>query len=189
MIFTLLISCVPILTSPDDSGASSCWMDVENQWESTTPRNLVEEGFGLGQTPPDMCMLDQNGDQVSMWQFFGKVIVLDISAEWCAPCQELAAGVDHTWHEFEDQGFMYLTLLTQDERANKPSQEVLQKWATDYSITAPVLSDIENYEPQLIPAGTAYPRVMLLDRTMTIQIDAINPATDDVIREAIIDAL
>ena len=189
MIFTLLISCVPVLTSQEDSGVSSCWMQAENEWESTTPRNLVAEGFGIGQTPPDMCMLDQNGDSVSLWQFFGQVVGLDISAEWCAPCQELAGGVDHTWQEFKDHGVMYLTLLTQDENANKPTQEVLQSWSADYGITAPVLSDIENYEPQLIPAGTAYPKVMLFDRTMTIQIDAINPATDEVIREAIIDAL
>ena len=163
-------------------------MEVKNSWASETPRDLVGQGFSAGQTPPDMCMLDQNGDMVSMWQFYGQVIVLDISAEWCAPCQELAEGVDHTYQEFKDQGFMYLTLLTEDYNSGAPGQEVLQTWAEEYEITAPVLSDTEGYKMQLVPNG-AYPRVMLIDRTMTIQIDTINPATDEVIREEIINAL
>ena len=189
MIFTLLIACVPVLTSPADSGGpSSCWMEVENSWTSATPRDLVAQGFGIGQTPPDMCMLDQNGDMVSMWQFYGQVVVLDISAEWCAPCQELAEGVDHTWKEFKEQDVMYLTLLTEDLNSQAPNQEVLSEWAEKYEITAPVLSDSEGYKMQLVPNG-AYPRVMLIDRKMTIQIDSINPATDEVIREAIINAL
>ena len=189
MIFTLMLACVPVLTSPKETGApSSCWMEVDNSWEANTPRDLEAQGFNTGQTPPDMCMLDQHGKMVSLWQFYGQVIVLDISAEWCAPCQELAEGVDHTWFEFKEQGFMYLTLLTEDQNSNIPQQEVLQQWATEFDITAPVLSDSESYKIQLVPTG-AYPRVMLIDRTMTIQIDTINPATDEVIREAIIDAL
>jgi thiol-disulfide isomerase/thioredoxin len=135
-----------------------------------------------------MCMLDQNGDMVPMWQFYGQVILLDISAEWCAPCQELAEGVDHTWLEFKDQGFMYLTLLTEDNNSASPGQDVLQEWANEYEITAPVLSDTEGYKMQLVPNG-AYPRVMLIDRNMTIQVDTINPATEEVIREEIINAL
>ena len=83
---------------------------------------------------------------------------------------------------------MYLTLLTEDYNSGAPGQEVLQTWAEEYEITAPVLSDTEGYKMQLVPNG-AYPRVMLIDRTMTIQIDTINPATDEVIREEIINAL
>lgn len=188
MFFVLLTACIPVLTSPDDSGASSCWMEADNQWVSHNPGDLRAEGFGLGQVPPDMCMLDQNGDQVSLWQFYGEVILLDVSAEWCAPCQELAEGVDETWKEFESQGFMYLTLLTEDQFSEPPNQEVLEKWATDYSITAPVLSDTENYKQQLVPDG-AYPRLILLNRNMEIVIDKVNPATEEVIQQVVHDEL
>lgn len=189
MLLALLTGCVPVLVSPEDSGAASCWMEAENQWISHTPNaDLKGQGFGLGQVPPDMCMLDQNGQQVSLWQFYGEVILLDISAEWCAPCQELAEGVDETWKEFEADGFVYLTLLTEDQFSEPPNQEVLQKWASDFGITAPVLSDTENYKQQLVPDG-AYPRLILINRNMEIIIDKVNPATDEVIHQAVQDAL
>jgi thiol-disulfide isomerase/thioredoxin len=188
MLFSLLFACVPELTSPDDSGASSCWMEADNQWSSHIPNDIKGEGFGLGQVPHDMCMLDQHGDMVSLWQFYGEVILLDISAEWCAPCQELADGVEETWKDFEDQGFIYITLLTEDNFSEIPEQEVLLDWATSHNITAPVLSDSENYKQQLVPDG-AYPRLMLIDRTMTVQIDKINPATEEVIHQTVQDAM
>lgn len=188
MLFSLLFACVPVLTSPDDSAASSCWMEADNQWRAHTPDALKAEGFGLGQVPPDMCMQDQNGDMVSLWQFYGEVILIDISAEWCAPCQELADGVDKTWKEFDDQGFIYISLLTEDNFSEIPDQDVLIDWATAHNITAPVLSDSENYKQQLVPDG-AYPRLMLIDRTMTIQIDKVNPATEEVIHQTVQDAM
>jgi len=188
MLFSLFFACVPELVSPEDSSASSCWMEVDNQWSSATPRNLTAEGFGIGQTPPDMCMLDQHGDMVSLWQFYGQVVVVDISAEWCAPCKELAEGVDETWLEYKDQDVMYLTILTEDNFSETPGQDVLASWAEEHEITAPVLSDTEKYKQQLVPTG-AYPRVMIIDRSMKVQIDTLNPVTEDKIKEAIENAL
>ncbi len=183
------IGCVPVLTSPQDSADQSCWMTAENDWVSNTPRNDLEyTGFGLGETPPDMCMTDQFGNDVSLWQFYGQVILLDISAEWCAPCQELATEVDHTWKDYEDQGFMYLTILTEDQNSQIPGVEVLEKWAEDFDITAPVLSDTEGYRNQLVPTG-AYPRLMLINRNMKISIDNVTPANDENIRAKIEEAL
>ena len=183
------VGCVPVLTSAKDSADQSCWETVDNDWVSETPRTGLEgTGFGIGETPPDMCMKDQFGKDVSLWQFYGQVVLLDISAEWCAPCQELATEVDHTWKDYEDQGFMYLTILTEDLSSQIPSVEVLEKWAEDFSVTAPVLSDSEGYRTQLVPTG-AYPRLILLDRTMKVSIDNVTPANDENIRAKIEEAL
>ena len=35
---------------------------------------------------------DQKGDEVELYQFYGKVVVLDLFAEWCATCQYQAAS-------------------------------------------------------------------------------------------------
>ena len=185
LFFLVNVGCVPELTSQKDSAESSCWETVDNNWVNNTPRSDLEaSGFGFGETPPDMCMLDQFGNEVSLWQFYGQLILLDVSAEWCAPCQELASEVDHTWLDYDDQDFMYLTILTEDDNSAIPNQEVLENWATDFGITAPVLSDSENYRTQLVPTG-AYPRLMLIDRTMKIAVDNVTPANDDNIRAKI----
>lgn len=184
MLLLLLWGCIPVLTSAKDSAETSCWMTANNTWPSSTPRNLQATGFRLGQTPPDMCMLDQHGDMVSMWQFYGQVVVLDVSAEWCAPCQELAKEVDEVWHTYKDRDVIYLTILTEDNSSEVPDQSVLEHWATQFSVSAPVLADSEEYRNDLVPNG-AYPRLYILNRQLEIVVDGLNPATDASIRAAI----
>ena len=68
----------------------------------------ISERTGIGEAVTDECVPDQNGDQVSLWQFYGNVWVLDVSTMWCAPCQKLASGLQEIVNDHEEEGFVYL---------------------------------------------------------------------------------
>lgn len=183
----LLAGCVPNLTSPltEDSGGDSSWVAPVNSWSSSAPpADLEGEGYSVGQVMPDFLLMDQNGDEVALWQFYGSVIVLDISTMWCGPCKDLAKDVTETWHEYDDRGFMYLTLLPEDDQGQVPDQEDLQRWAGDYDIEAPVLSDDIRRSYEMAP-DAAYPRVYVIDRGMKVAVDRVNPVSDAQIRAEI----
>ena len=67
-------------------------------------------------------MMDQFGNEVSLWQFYGQLILID--GRRMVLRVKLATEVDHTWKDYEDRGFMYLTILAEDN-ASHPNQEVL----------------------------------------------------------------
>ena len=195
LIWSLLsLGCTPILTTPgrgDDSGTeASDWSAPENTWSSSSPPpGLVGEGWQRDQVIPDVRLMDQHGDEVSLWQFYGSVVLLDVSTMWCSPCAELADEVDTTWHDYEDQGFIYVTMLPQDVAGQVPDQADLQTWASDHSITAPILSNDQGHSDQIVPPGAAYPRLLLIDRSSTVLIEDIQPAEDATIRSSIESAL
>ena len=177
----ILGACMPVLVSDGPTN----WVQPENDWELNVPPNdTVEEGFRVGETPLDLRMKDQYGNDVSLWQFYGNIILLDISAEWCAPCRILAEETEHTYQDYREQGFMYLTLLAEDELSQLPNQDVLTDWAEEFSITAPVLADTVDHRPQLVPTG-AYPRLILINQNLRIEKANITPAEDSKIREEI----
>ena len=92
----LLAGCIPHLYSPEDAGPWS-WDPPENSWgEGGPPTGLQGEGFFQGDVVQDLRGQDQFGAEVSLWQFYGELVVLDISTMWCAPCQDLARGVQET---------------------------------------------------------------------------------------------
>ena len=83
------IGCTPHLES--EPRATCGGEDLVNAWaKSAPPKTLEGEGYARGSVVPDFCMEDQNGDKTSLWQFYGDVILLDISTMWCGPCQQIA---------------------------------------------------------------------------------------------------
>lgn len=196
MLALLALACVPVLESPSSdsgdakTGECGTWEPPTNIWGAESPPDCLSgEGYHTGDIHPDIRMVDQNGEEVSMWQFYGNVIVIDFSTMWCAPCAELATHVDETWKDYEDDGFMYLTVLSQDHLSQVPDVEELNEWADEYRISAPVLQDGVGYTDDVIPPPQNFPQIMIVGRDMRILDDSIEPAEDPSIRAAVEAAL
>ena len=190
--FLLFSACyIPVLETPQDTAPEVEWEAPTNRWPSATPPGNTEgEGFDLGQTIEDFRYFDQDGNEVSLWQFYGNVVLFDVSAEWCAPCKLLAEEVQHTQDDYFDQGFIYVSYIAEGNSSLEPvDTELLSKWADDHYITdAPVLGSETDLRPILVPTQT-YPRLILIDRNLKVIEADIFPQNDETIREKIIEAL
>ncbi len=189
-LLALLVACTPHLYSPPDTGSGEwSWDAPDNGWSmGEPPQGLEGDGWHVGDVVPDFRLMDQFGAEVSLWQFYGQVIVLDHSTYWCAVCQTLAQDVDETWLEFADDGFMYITLLSQDNEGAVPTVDVLQSWADYFGITAPVLADDAGIAAQVVGAE-GFPRLQLIGRDMRLLNDQIVPTDDAQIRTEVQAAL
>ena len=184
LILVFASACTPHLTSEREEVTGLNWEAPENTWPSNEPpATLRAEGYALGDVPHDFRMMDQHGDQVSLWQFYGNVILLDISTMWCGPCQQIARHVDETWNDYRDEGFVYLTVLPEDTEKNLADTDDLNEWAEAFDINAPILADHEGYGYAVEPTQQ-WPVLMLIDRKMTIVADRLTPS-DEAVRDAI----
>lgn len=188
------VGCVPDLKSPpwagDVWGDASSWEAPENRWDylDGPPSDLESEGYQQGDVFPNIELVDQHGDTVSFWQFYGMVIALDISTMWCGPCRGLAKEVDHTWKDYRDEGFIYLTMLPENLQGQPPDRNDLNQWANEFDITAPVLSDRPGYSYDIAPDG-GWPRILVIGRDMRVTEPQVSPPEDAAIRTAIEAAL
>lgn len=192
-VFALCCACTPRLYTEAASGAP--WSPPTNSWPVQAPPDTLQaSGFGVGQVPPDLRLVDQHGDDVSLWQFYGLVVLLDISTMWCAPCQELAQGTAHTFDDYRDDGFMYLTVLQEDVESHPPDRDDLVLWANTFAIESPVLADGRDPATGTLPRTAAavqrgqFPALLLINRDLTIS-RRVNPSTDEAARVLIEAAL
>lgn len=188
ILWVTLAACVPVLTSPGGADDGP-WEAPENTWPlAAPPADLEGQGFETGQVLPDFRGMDQNGDEVSLWQFYGLVWVLDISTMWCSPCQALAQDVQATADEYADEGFVYVTVFPEDVDGDSedpvvPDVEDLQDWSEYFGIDQPLLSDAEGYSYGVVTDNT-FPALFVIDRDLKIGA-RVSTTTDAAVRAAV----
>ena len=75
-IIIVLLLAVFVLTACDNTSSTS-----------TAEKPAAKEGL-IGKTAPDFTLTDMAGQQVSLSQYRGKVVILNFWATWCPPCRE-----------------------------------------------------------------------------------------------------
>jgi len=190
-VFLFAAGCVPRLYSEGPVQTGGNWEPPENTWGvGEPPASLRGTGFDPGEVPPDFRLTDQLGDEVSLWQFYGQVVLFDVSTVWCAPCRDIAAEAQATQDDYGAEGFVYLTVLQQDIDGDPPKLDDVQEWSEVFGIVgAPVVGDDATPSATLpaIQFGQ-YPAVLLLDRDLVVR-ERVTPVTDEAIRQAIEAAL
>ena len=125
-----IAGCTPHLK---DSGDSHTGVDGKYTWETWETCSQIS-----GDHPCDFTLIDQDGIDVSLYDFYGDVIVLDLSTMWCGPCQMAASDTQSIQDKYAGR-ITYITVLIENLAGVDPVQEDLMLWSDVFGINAPIL--------------------------------------------------
>lgn len=92
----------------------------------------------LGQPAADFTAIHAStGDTVSLGDYQGQVILLNIWATWCAPCEAEMPAIQRLYQEMGPQGLRVLAVSVDDAASTK---EVLE-WTAKRHLTFDILHD------------------------------------------------
>ena len=106
---------------------------------------FYESGFGvLKETTaaPDFTIETLQGDRVSLSDYRGQVVLLNLWATWCPPCREEMPSMQSVYDQLKDRGFSILAVA-----APNPPRETFEKienYISENEYTFPVLIDSES---------------------------------------------
>lgn len=131
----------------------------------TTRKDLVftgsaaSAGTDIGSVALDFTARDQNGANVTLSSYHGKVVLLDFTADWCTEYRAKAETADAFYKQYKDKGFAYILVVIEGSAAN---------WAATYGLTFRVLDDNSHaiYDRY---RKTSIPLPHVLDRNLTIR--------------------
>ncbi len=115
----------------------------------------------LGNTAPDFTLKTLDGKEVSLSDYRGKVVMVNVWASWCEPCRQEMPAIEQAYKTYQDQGLVVLGLNL------KEKQVPIQGFADTYGLTFPILLDTDG------KVGTDLYRVRPIPTTFFVDRDGI----------------
>lgn len=119
----------------------------------------AEDSILTAQQAPEFAMEAIGGETVSLADYQGEVVLINIWATWCPPCVREIPRLVRLHEQFQAQGFAVLGVNTawQDERSD------VERFVQSQGISYPVLFDVEGEVSQSY-SGRLLPTSYLVDR-------------------------
>jgi len=103
----LAVAIVTVSLAGCSGGEESTTGEMESGTPSAAARPEGTEdnvGTAIGQVPPPFELPDLEGNVVSLSDFEGDVIILDMWATWCPPCRQEIPFLVSLYEEYKDRG-------------------------------------------------------------------------------------
>ncbi len=128
----------------------------------------------VGSKAPDFRAVRlTSGDSVSLGQFSGDVVLLNIWATWCAPCEQEMPSIQRLYQEMSPEGLKIVSVSIDDDQP-----DAVRRWLADRKLTFEVLQD-RSHEIERIYQTTGVPESFVIDRHGVIVKKVIGPVEWD----------
>jgi cytochrome c biogenesis protein CcmG/thiol:disulfide interchange protein DsbE len=107
---------------------------------------------------PDFTITDLSGNELSLSDYEGKVIFVNLWATWCSPCRAEIPGFVEVYEEYKDQGMQIIGISVDDFGADKV-RDFVKKYEISYPVAMYTREFIRAYEP-----GRAIPETIIIDK-------------------------
>ncbi len=124
-----------------------------------------DAGWDEGEISRGWKVTDQHGDEIKLKRFFGSVVLIDMSSEWCGPCRSTAETLDEEYQDRKEDGFVIIQLLL-DGLGMGDRNPQGDRWIEEFDITFPLIEDGDLHAaPHYIPSGSfGIPNYTVIDR-------------------------
>lgn len=128
------------------------------------------QGVNQGNRARDFTLETLEGDELSLWDYQGNVVLVNFWATWCAPCRDEIPDIQATYETYQDDGFVVLGVNVEESR------QQVEPFVAALGMTYPVLLD-ETGQVLKMYRAIGLPMSVILDQDGVIQVRHIGYVT------------
>lgn len=134
-----------------------------SQLSSQQSEDLSQIEQAINQPAPEFTIKDRDGKEVSLADFKGKKIYINVWASWCGPCKQEIPELEQVYQKYKDkEDYAFLSVVSSSEaefansRPAEQSKDKILQVAKELGVTYPVLFDskdqvFESYQIKAFP--------------------------------------
>ncbi len=139
-LFLAVLLCISLM---------GCGANVKDEADTTATETTVKKPEKM----PDFKIYDMEGNAVTLYESFGKPLIVNFWATWCPPCKAEMPHFDALYKEYGDKVSFMMVNMTDGER---DTVEAVKSFIADNGYSFPVYCDSDmnaayNYGVQSIP--------------------------------------
>jgi cytochrome c biogenesis protein CcmG/thiol:disulfide interchange protein DsbE len=127
------------------------------------PGEAVPQGISEGNRARDFTLETLDGRQVSLSDYKGSAVLINLWATWCDPCRAEVPDIEAAYRAHRDEGFVVLGVNLEEPR------ETVKPFVEEFGITYPVLLDGRG-EVMKAYRGSGLPMSVMVDRDGVIRV-------------------
>ncbi len=122
-----------------------------------------KHGVAAKPSAPDFTLQDLAGNEVSLRQHKGQIVLLDFWATWCPPCRQSIPELVDIQEKYRDHGLVILGISTDDPR--RTSVKTLLAFKNKYKINYSILRANHSVTTAYLGTGQMpIPTLFVIDR-------------------------
>lgn len=134
----------------------------------------------INKTAPTFTLKDLNGKRVSLEDYKGKIVILDLWATWCAPCIASFPAMQKLVDKHTDVVFLFIAVHEKGNNPLKKVQNFIQK--NDYTFKVlmdePITENSKEYKIISLYNPNGIPSKYIIDSKGMLQFESIGFDTD-----------
>ena len=134
------------------------------------PDLTVEKTQRTGDAP-NMFLIDEEGKQISLAEFGGKTVFINVWATWCPPCKAEMPGIQNLYEDVKDDAIQFVMIATDRDF------ELAKQYKKKNNYSFPIYQMASNFPTEL--NGNSIPRTYVLDAEGAIRMQHAGMAQYD----------
>ena len=147
----VMTGCSSIDEKPPVVDSSETLGDKDKVPEADKAKNIggekivddIEIGIAPGMRAPDFTLLDQEGKEVSLSDYKGKITFLNFWATTCKYCIDEMPDLEAFYNTHKDEDDVALLGINMTKTWERESKDSLVEWLNEEGLTFPVVFDLD----------------------------------------------
>lgn len=137
------------------------FMLLNNSTASTADFSVVPAQVDFAS--PELTLEDLSGKPVSLDDYLGSVVLVNLWATWCPPCRDEMPTLQTFFEEYRSDGFVLVSINQEETR------ETVAPFVKEFGLTFPVWLDLD-YQAQRVFKTENLPSSYVIDRTGRVRL-------------------